>query len=1146
MDVTNGQHKWWKGKEMRRLERRSKRHNYHNKNYKKTKLKSGCPVSVPAMLPPCPAKLTAAKRGRRSPHKKGSGKFRKQDFSSSEEDVGWFARFRKPKKAARKTAAPKNCIDSKTRKTSSYYPGGTYSTKTTPYSTTYNGDREEIEDEEENSASSETFTINTTPIIDIRNIEISASRTIYSETASMLSVISSERIPVSPIQSSVSSPTTTSSQTFTASSLATVGLNELLNAGGGRRDSSLVMNEQPSAAVRSSAQWRSSITDGAASMSTSAISTAESIAPTSTWKNSVSSARGDSSLSAGGSLDDIIRGNNNVKSSIAPSLSSEWSGGSSQIDALGSRLGSIPKFEEKTALPFTKTTPLVENTQNRDSSTGKNAFTEQTILPTVILAETKTSPSTTTTPTTTTTSTTATSTTTTTSKPSTASETTSASTRRRWEPISKDKKEVAENEDTLSPSLKNTGSTGSIEVTRTWKSDLPSRGGLDEILRNDAPGAKSSISSAATTVVSSKTVEESRKVPNLDDLLRSKSSNDNSNKGNSDDALKNTWIPIFFSAVTVPEQSKPPPFIIPKFDSQNLITNNNVVTFPNVVFTLHPDLFTKKSTEQTNTPQNPLDNLPKFDTNNIFTNTRMTTPAFSFQTVNLDYLVKKVTSEQTESPKVNNVPQIDEKLLWAHTKTTSTSANVGTSKNQKASPQLPQTATTLTDVETTSASETTLSHRSRGRGDLISNEKKETPENVAEITKTAEIKLNDLLTTRMDLELRTTKIIPSVDNNVQSTSAKTVGTTKISLLDLVTSAGQEKSVSTINPLNQLYTTRNSLLDQSPSARVSSEENSKNDKRTEESVKWSTIKEVVTENGRSSATYSTVVEPIGSQGPSTNNNKAKSEASSATDSNQRTTRAPNLIELIAASGPAVDNKKGEADDKNKSPLNDLLGAKSVSPNGKEITFSDKSVTASDTKYQPPPPTSEASNNFHKASADATPPPAKTINPPGSVNNLEQRGNEKTPAADKRGLNDLVATEKVVAASEATRLPLPQSSRGAETAGANPLTPAEAKEDEHHRKYVFYLMFGSSNCNVCPGAAPPKVTVNRISGSANDTGDIKWADSAGSLSDGEGGTFFIGFRKGPGKAAGDKIIQPMLEIKMDKEERACNSIYSSFFK
>jgi hypothetical protein len=1272
MDVTHGQHKWWKGKEMRRLKARYKRHNYQNKSYKKTKLKAGCPVSVPAVLPPCPAKLTASRRGRRSYKKKG--KFKKLDSSSSEEDDGWFARFRKPKKAARK-ALPKKCVDAKTRKTSSYYPGGTYSTKTITYSTrtvTYpskpNFDREDTEDEEDktdkednDSESSTTFEINTTPIIDIRNIDISASRTIYSETASTLS----ERGSVWSIQSSVSSPM--ASQTFTtAPSSATVGLNDLLNAG--RRDSSLVMNEWPPA-VSASSQWRSSIKDASTSTAT-AISPAESIAPTSTWKNSVASGlppRGDSS-SSGGSLDDIIRGNKDVKSLIMPSLSSEWSGTGNtlQIDALGSRSiapssaattlsssknveesrkvpnlddmlrtkssndapkstwlptlpaatvseqsktlpdikttpinipssgGSLddiikgnnnakssikpspssewsgsgntlqidellrrsgdssPKFDDKSILPYTKTTPLVENTQNRDA-TGKNAFTDQTILPTIVATKT-TSISTSTSAST---STTTSPTTPTSSKPSTASE---ATTRRRWDAISNDKKETSgESEIDVPQSTKNSaasGSTEAIETLRTMQNGVTSallsrESSLDEILRNPE---KSSIttSSAATTLSSFKNVEETRKVPGLDDLWRTKSSNDNSNE-DKNSSPKNTWLP-FFPAVTVPEQSKPlpdvktPPINLPRFDERNLFTN--AVTFPNVYYTLDPDLFTKKSTEQTNIAQNPIANLPKFDPNNNFVNIRMTLPDFNLQTMNLDFLLKKVT-EQTESPTMKTAPQIDPKLLWAQTKTTFTSsANIdfGKTINQKGLlPQVTEPPTTLTAAETTSTPETTLGSISRGRENLISNDKRETPETVADTTKqstkAAQLNLNDLLTTgttRTGLELQTTNKVSFADNTLQFTRPKNAeisyGTTKNSLLEFA-SAGQEK---TINPSNQLYTTRNFPVD---GILGTKEESLKNDKRTEE-AKSSTIKEVVTENGRSSATYS--AEPLSSP----NNNKAKSEASSGPDSSQRPTGTPNLIDLIATSGPAVDNKRGEADEKTKSPLNDLLGAKSdqLGPNRKEITFSgtDKSVTSADTKYQPPPTKSESSN-FHTAGADATPAKsAETINPPGFPNN---RGNENTPAADKRGgsLNDLLATQKATAASEATRSPL----SGADPAGVKPLTPAEAKEEDSHRKYVFYLMFGNPNCN-CPGGAPPKVTVNRISPSANDTGDIKWAggggaDSAGSLSDGEGGTFYIGFRKGPaGKAAGDKVIQPMIEIKMDKDEKACNSIYSSFFK
>ena len=1204
MDVTHGQHKWWKGKEMRRLQARFKRHNHHNKSYKKTKLKSGCPVSVPAVLPLCPAKLTAAKRGRRSPHKKSNGRFKKQfDFSSSsEEDDGWFARFRKPKKAARK-AVPKKCVDAKTRKTSSYYPGGTYSTKTFTYATRivtqppkYN-DREDTEDEEddgngENSASSVTFEINTTPLIDIRNIDISASRTIYSETAS-------------PIQSSFSSPM--ASQTFTtAPSSATVGLNDLLNPG--RRNSSFVMNEKPPA-VTASSQWSSSIKDAVTS-TTAAISSSESITPTSTWKNSIASGlppRGDLSSSVG-SLDDIIRGNNNAKSSIMPS-SESWgaAGSTSQNDALGSRLiasssaattlsssknveesrrvpnlddilrtrssidnsndapkstllpilpgvtvpeqskaipdikttpisgGSLddiikndakssirpspssewssasstlqidsilkrsgensPKFEDRTILLNTKMTPPVENRE----ATGQNFFTDQTILPTTV--ETKTTPMSSTT-----------------AKPlTTASE---ATTRRRWEPVSNDKKDTTnEAEIDVPQSTKNSGSSESIEPTRASSTLLPRGGSLDEMLRNPERS-----SPALSTDSSSKNVEQSKNIPGLDDLLRTKSWTDNSNDGKIT-SPKNTWLP-FIPPVTVPEQSKAlpdiktPPINLPTFDVQNIFTS--AITYPSVYYTINPDLFTKKSTEQP-IAQNPIFNLPKFDPNINYVNTRMTPPEFSLQTMNLDFLIKKVTmTEQTDSPSMKTMPTIDEKLLWAQTRTTSTSGDSGKTINQKGSPLVTEPPTTLTTAEVTS--DTTLHQRSHGRGHSTTNDKQETPEKVTEqSTKSAQLNLNDLLntgSTRIESDLKTTSKASFADNNLHSTTYKnsenSFGSSKNSLLE---------SISTINPLNQLHTTK---LEE----KVSSEANSKSDKRTEGGGK--SLKEVVTENSRSSS------EPLTSQGPSPNNNKASSDL----NQKQTTGASSNLIDLIATSGSPLDNKRGEADDKTKSPLNDLLG-----PGRKEITFSgtDKSVTSADTKYQPPPTKSESSN-FHTAGADATPAKsAETINPAGSPNNM---GNENTPAADKRGgsLNDLLATQKATAASEATRSPLP----GADSAGVKPPTTAEAKEEDQNRKYVFYLMFGNPSCNVCPGAAPPKVTINRISGSSNNTGDIKWADaggadSPGSLSDGEGGTFYIGYRKGPaGKAAADKMIQPMIEIKMDKEERSCNSIYSSFFK
>lgn len=1184
MDVTHGQHKWWKGKEMRRHNGRFKRHN-HQKNikYSKSKLKSGCPVRVPAVPPACPEKLIA-RRGRRSPTKKGNGKFRKLDFSSSEEDGGWFAKSRKPKKSFQKPA-PKKCVDAKTRKTSSYYPGGTFSTKTITYSTRYNFDKEDVDDDEDakdegdDFESTKTFTINTTPIIDTRNTDISASRTIYSETASTQSeIISSEWNIVSSIQSSsVSLP---SSQTFSSSS-ATVGLNELL----GRRDSSsLVMNEQPPTV---STQWRSSNTDSAASMST-----AESIAPTSTWKNSVPS-----QLPSAGSLDDIMKGNK-AKSLIAPSLPSQWTGGRSSlvVDSQGPLYpGLFPDLVGKSILPNTKTTPPYDDkqkTQNRDV-VGTNLFTDQTFSPTSVLSEIKTTtalttttpatPTTTTPPTPTTTQTTTTPSTTTpitttsrTSTTTTSETTTSLSTRQRWEPILNDKKYSSENSGQPQ-------STDSTLLTRTWKNEVspelpPSVGSLDDILGNNA-GAKSS--SASTTVGSSSSVDEGGKVLSLDDLLRSKNSNDNSNKdkgGSSNDDASKMTMPPFLAAVTVPEQKKalpdiktPPPINIPKFEDRILYTNA-ANTFPTVQYTLNADLFTKKSTEQAIIPQNPIVNIPKFDEKNIFintrmtppefivqtlnadlftkksteqaiipqnpiqvpkfdernifVNTRMTPPEFVVQTINPDFFTKKAITEQTDSP-TKSVPQIDEKLLWAHTKTTS--ANIDTMTPNQISSEIQSTLTAETTFSTESSTRT---HR---RGGASDNNKKETPQNVADTspqaTQTTNTNLNDLLKTTQLEQQTTTKNAIMTDTSLESSKAKsaesTIGTTKISLLDLVP-AGVDKSASTINPLNQFYTTKNSLTDQSPGAKFSSEENSqKNDKRAEESGKSSTIKEVVTENGRSSATNRY---PLSSQRPLINNN-AKSEASSGTDSSQRpTASAPNLIDLIATSGPAVDNKKGEAaDEKNKSPLNDLLLRNSSET---EITFS---VTSSNTKYQPLPP----NNNFHKESADATPPPAKTINPDGSVNNREQRGNEKTPASDKGGgsLNDLVSTQKVIA--EATRPP------AADPAGAKPMSP-EAKEEDDHRKYVFYLMFGTSNCNC---GTSPNVTVNRISASSNTTGDIKWvggADSAGSLSDGDGGTFFIGYRKGPGKGAEEKAVQPMFEIKMEKEERACNSIYSSFFK
>jgi hypothetical protein len=291
--------------------------------------------------------------------------------------------------------------------------------------------------------------------------------------------------------------------------------------------------------------------------------------------------------------------------------------------------------------------------------------------------------------------------------------------------------------------------------------------------------------------------------------------------------------------------------------------------------------------------------------------------------MNLDFLINKGTTEPTESPDMKTVPTIDLKLLWAQAKTTSRLANIETSNtiNQKVSPRVTEPPTTLTTAEATS--DTTIRQRSQGRGHSTSSDKTETPEKVTEqSTKTAQINLNDLLntgTTRIELDIKTTNKASLADNNKNSENS--FGTTKNSLLE---------SGSTIN----LRTTK---LEE----KVSSEANSKNDKRTEEGGKSWTVKEIVAENSQRSS-----AEPLSSQGPSPNNNKA----SSGSDLIQKqTTGASNLIDLIAASGSPLDNKRGEADEKTKSPLNDLLGA-----SRKEITFSgaDKSVTSADTKYQPP--------------------------------------------------------------------------------------------------------------------------------------------------------------------------------------------------
>jgi hypothetical protein len=97
-----------------------------------------------------------------------------------------------------------------------------------------------------------------------------------------------------------------------------------------------------------------------------------------------------------------------------------------------------------------------------------------------------------------------------------------------------------------------------------------------------------------------------------------------------------------------------------------------------------------------------------------------------------------------------------------------------------------------------------------------------------------------------------------------------------------------------------------------------------------------------------------------------------------------------------------------------------------------------------------------------------------------------------------------------------------------------------EEDYHRKYVFYLTFGTSNCNVCPGASQPKISINR-NFTANDTSGINWTGSEGSMADGKGGSFYIGYRKN----GEQKAIDPIMEVKMNKEERSCNSVFSSFF-
>jgi len=371
----------------------------------------------------------------------------------------------------------------------------------------------------------------------------------------------------------------------------------------------------------------------------------------------------------------------------------------------------------------------------------------------------------------------------------------------------------------------------------------------------------------------------------------------------------------------------------------------------------------------------------------------------------------------------------------------------------------------------------------------------------------------------------------------------------------------------------------------------------NDKKTDEPIQVTTMKErivsnKVTEDYRTTATNSA----INSQG-SSNNNNIKNEASSAnalaSSSSYFTSSQPpnrgyssspstsdrmeqvstNKVGVTSSETSGVDNKKSESDEKNKSSLSDLLTERRTKSNGddqngKEITFSvaDKSVPtvsgSSDTKYYPPPPKNEptANNNFHKPGADTTPPPAKTletINPHSSVNNWEQRSNEKIPSTDKSSgsLNDLLSTkvEPGVKWSGTSSVGPP-----APPAPGSPEGP-HSQEDDVHRKYVFYLLFGNSNCN-CPGNSPsgpaisaPKVSVNQVF-NANGTRDIKWVDgnSAGALDDGEGGSFYIGYRKGGGakgseKKAGEQeiIIQPRIEIKMSKEERACNSVFSSFF-
>ncbi|XP_059474714.1 serine-rich adhesin for platelets-like [Neocloeon triangulifer] len=159
MNVTNGQHGWWRGMEMRR----------YRPNKKSISLKEGCPVRVP--LPPCPEKLKD-RRTRRSPHHGGG--FRKgnyfrrgnNDGSSSEEDDKRSAASR-GKMYKGPNSNQRRCIDQKSKETKVYYiqdVSTVFMTATVTSNVYVTNSRDIEERDEEEEGSSVQFSINTSPV----------------------------------------------------------------------------------------------------------------------------------------------------------------------------------------------------------------------------------------------------------------------------------------------------------------------------------------------------------------------------------------------------------------------------------------------------------------------------------------------------------------------------------------------------------------------------------------------------------------------------------------------------------------------------------------------------------------------------------------------------------------------------------------------------------------------------------------------------------------------------------------------------------------------------------------------------------------------------------------------------------------------